>query len=176
MKKVIYSIVVTIYAIIAVFTTVCLLSYNDYKVTQFGDYSLVIVSGELAKDNVNLNEGDLVIVNKKGDIKVGDQVFYYSQYEKTVTVASGKVTNIEKITSTETTYTIGDNYMVSSQYILGPVNGTTKVQSVGTVLNVLESQWGFLFLVVFPSLLAFIYELTVVVGEIKGNKSTKEGK
>ena len=45
---------------------------------------------------------------------------------------------------------------------------------MGTVLNVLESKWGFLFLIVFPSLLAFLYEITVVFSEIKNAK--KEGK
>ena len=37
MKKAISNIIFTLYIIIAVFVTVCLLSYNDYKVTVFGD-------------------------------------------------------------------------------------------------------------------------------------------
>ena len=43
MKKIISNILFAIYAVIAVFVTVCLLSYNDFKVTEFGDYSLVII-------------------------------------------------------------------------------------------------------------------------------------
>ena len=42
--------------------------------------------------------------------------------------------------------------------------------NVGTILGILESKWGFLFLIVFPSLLAFIYEIGVVVSDIKNNK------
>ena len=32
---------------------------------------------------------------------------------------------------------------------------------------VLESKWGFLFLIVMPSLILFIYQISVVISEIK---------
>jgi len=35
MKKGIRNVVIVLYAIIAIFVTICLLSYNDYNVTEF---------------------------------------------------------------------------------------------------------------------------------------------
>ena len=63
---------------------------------------------------------------------------------------------------------------ISSQYVLGSADDTTKIAFVGTVLSVLESRWGFLFLIVLPALIAFLYQITVVVSEIKGTKEDKE--
>ena len=59
MKKAISNIIFTLYIIIAVFVTVCLLSYNDYKVTVFGDKSLIIISDN--KMEPTFHKGDLVI-------------------------------------------------------------------------------------------------------------------
>ena len=60
MKKFILNILFTVYALIAVFTTVCLLSYNEYKISEFGDNSIILVTNdELSPD---FNKGDLVIV------------------------------------------------------------------------------------------------------------------
>ena len=78
MKKFILNILFTVYALIAVFTTVCLLSYNEYKISEFGDNSIILVTNdELSPD---FNKGDLVIVKagNKSKIAVGDKVFFYS--------------------------------------------------------------------------------------------------
>ena len=36
----------TLWLIIAIFTTICLLSYNDYQVSEFGKYSLLIINNK----------------------------------------------------------------------------------------------------------------------------------
>ena len=41
---------------------------------------------------------------------------------------------------------------------------------MGTILSILESKWGFLILIVFPSLLAFLYELWEFIANIKAAK------
>ena len=45
---------------------------------------------------------------------------------------------------------------------------------VGAVLGALESQWGFLFLIVFPSLVAFLYEAYIVVQEVREIKKLEK--
>ena len=175
MKKIIIHVLFAIYVVIAVFVTVCLLSYNEFKITEFGDSSLIIIdSNEVEPD---FQKGDLVIANKNDKINVGDNVFFYNTYQKEVEVAIGKVTNLEKITSSETTYTISgeEEILLSSEYIIGTAEDATKIPNVGTILGILESKWGFLFLIVFPSLIAFLYEIGVVVSEIKDAKK-EEGK
>lgn len=175
MKKIIGNIFIIIYTIVAVFTTVCLLSYNEYKISKFGDNSIVLVTNdELLPD---FKKGDLVIVKEgnKSKIAVGDKIFFYNSEDKKVEVALAKVTNKEIVTSTEITFTVGKDHAVSSQYVLGTSKDVTVIPIAGQVLSVLESKWGFLFLIVFPSLVAFLYELTVVFSGIKEErKQSKE--
>ena len=173
MKKTISNILFVVYVIIAVFVTVCLLSYNDFKVTEFGDYSLVIIDEELASD---YNKGDLVIVNKKEKISVGDKVFFYNTYDKDIEIKLSQVVEAQKITDTETTYTLEGERKISGQYVVGASKETIIIPIVGTILGVLESKWGFLFMIVLPALLAFIYQITVVVSELRNSKEDDEEK
>jgi len=173
MKKIISNILFVVYVVIAVFVTVCLLSYNDFKVTEFGDYSLVIIDEELAPD---YNKGDLVIVNKEEKVAVGDKVFFYNTYDKEIEIKLGEVIDAQKVTSTETTYTLEGERKISGQYIVGPSKETTVIPVLGTILGILESKWGFLFMIVLPALLAFIYQITVVVSELRNSKEEDKEK
>ena len=171
MKRFLKNILFGLYVVIAIFVTVCLLSYNDYKITEFGNYSLVIISDDSV--NPDFKKGDLVIVNKKEPIVVGQKAFFYNTYEREIEVKLGEIVDEEKITNTETTYTLEGEHKISSQYVLGPASPVMVISSVGTVLSILESKWGFLFIIVLPSLLAFIYQIGVVISEIKGSKEDK---
>ena len=168
MKKLIGNVLVIIYVIIAVFVTVCLLSYNQYKVTEFGKSSLIIIEDNNLEPE--FNNGDLVIVNQKDRIKVGENAFFYNTYSKEMEVTLGKIIAEEKISETEKTYTLEGEMPISSEYIIGPASTASKIPVVGGILGILESKWGFLFIIVFPSLLAFIYELGVVISELVKSK------
>lgn len=168
MKKIISNILFVIYVVIAVFVTICLLSYNDFKVTEFGDYSLVIIKDkELSPE---FEKGDLVIVNKDETIRVGDKVFFYNTYNREIEIKLGEVVGAEKVTESETTYTFEGERKISGQYVLGTSRDTTVIPKVGTILSILESKWGFLFIIVLPALLAFIYQISVVFSEIRNSK------
>ena len=47
MKKLILNILVIIYIVIAIFLTILLLSYNEFKVTEIGGKSLIIIKDKL---------------------------------------------------------------------------------------------------------------------------------
>lgn len=172
MKRTIGNIIFIIYAIIAVFVTICLLSFNEYKVSEFGDTSLVIVDNEELEPTYN--KGDLVIVDKSKRIREGDTIFFYNSSSDVVEVTLATVQNVEKVNDSEYTYAIDENRSISSEYVLGNAEDVTKISNVGTVLGVLESKWGFLILIVFPSLFAFIYEITVVFTEIREGKKAED--
>lgn len=174
MKKTIINILVTIYALVAVFTTVCLLSYNKYKISEFGDNSVILVTNdELTPD---FNKGDMIIVKagNKNKIQVGDKVFFYDSQNRTVNVALATITKKEVITPKEITFTVGQEHDISSANVIGTTKDATVIPVVGGILSVIESKWGFLFLIVFPSLIAFLYEISVVFSEIRESK--KEAK
>lgn len=164
MKKIIGNLIVIIYVVIAVFVTVCLLSYNKYKVTEFGNYSLILVGDNNLEPE--FKNGDLVIVNRKDKIDIGNKAFFYNTYSKKMEVTLGKIVGEQKITESEKTYTLEGELPISSAYVIGTATTVTKIPVVGGILGVLESKWGFLFIIVFPSLLAFIYELGVVISEL----------
>ena len=61
MKKLIRNIFIIVYAIIAILVTVCLLSYNEYKVSEFGSNSLLLINTNKLSDEYK--KGDLVIAD-----------------------------------------------------------------------------------------------------------------
>ena len=167
MKKKILNILFIIYVAIAIFVTICLLSYNRFKVTEFGNKSLLLITDdEMAPD---YKKGDLVIVDKKSKIITGRKAFFYTTSDRKIEIKLGTVEAIKNVSNSETTYTLEGGRDISGEYLLGPVDTVEIIPVVGGILNVLESKWWFLFLIVLPSLLAFVYQISVVIAEIKNN-------
>ena len=172
--KFLLNIVIFVWLIIALFVTVCLLSYNEFKVTTFGNTSLLIIdSDELEPDYL---EGDLLVVKRNSDAKinVGDKVFYYnSELDSNVLVYNGTVEKKEQVHKDETTYYI-DGTKVSGDYVAGKIEGSKAYHKVGKILGIFTSKWGFMFLVIFPSLFAIIYEILMIVEASRGGKKEND--
>jgi len=174
MKKKIWNLFIIIYAIIAIFITICLLSYNDYKVSEFGDYSLLIIDERDFEPE--FNKGALVITDKSYVPEIGDRVFFYSKVLGKVNIRISTVTNKQVESDEQIVYTLEDNIMLKDSEMIGKVENTKKINKLGTILGILESKWGFLVLIVFPSLIAFLYELSEVIIDLKKGKNSKEEK
>ncbi len=177
MKKVLKIVAIVfaaIYIVIALGLTICLLNYNQYNITVLGNKTFIIVRDEELKPS--FEKGNLVVVqkNKNEDIKVGDEIFFYNVHQNEVGVNFGNVVRKEKVTDTETTFIMEGDLKISSEYVIGKAETSKIYNNLGSILSFLESRWGFLFLIIFPVLLMFIYEIYVVVMEIK--KPTKEVK
>ena len=161
--KVLLEIVIGCWFLIAIFVTVCLLSYNSFNVTTLGKSSLIIIdSDEMEPEYM---EGDLVVVKRNSDnkINVGDPVFYYNAAKNSsVLVLYNTVQGKEPVTKTETTFIL-DGEKVSGQYMIGKAETAKVYHKLGTILNILTSQWGFMFLIIFPTLFAIIYEIMMIV-------------
>lgn len=162
------------YILLIIFVTICLLSYNDYKVTEFGRYTLLPVIDSYLEPEYKV--GDLLIVEKNSlnDVKVDDVIFYYRTYRGITTVNFAPVTSLEKVTNTETTFTVMGDVRFSSTYFMGKADTVKTIPQLGKVLGLLQSKWGFLFLGVFPSLLAFLYTLYSVIAEVQNDKVVTE--
>lgn len=165
--KVLFGIFIALYLVVASFLTVCLLSYNDYKISVIGNKSLIILDDDALEPEYK--KGSLLIVekNKNDDIKVNDDIFFYNTYKNEVVVNKSRVEKTQKITDTETTYTINKKYEISSEYVIGKADTTKVVENFGSVLGFLESKWGFLIVIVFPLSLLFIYEIYAIIREIR---------
>ena len=167
------------YILVILFITVCLLAYNDYKLTVFGDKTLVPVIDDDLEPSYTV--GDLLIIkrNKIEDVKVGDVIFFYRTRSGETTINFAPVTDLEELTATETTITVEGDFRLSSTNFIGKTESASVIPNVGRILHTLESKWGFLFLGVFPSFLVFIYTLYSVVLEfydVRANKNKKNKK
>ena len=177
MKKaleVLKNFVITVYILLIIFVTICLLSYNDYKVTVFGKNTLIpIIDADLEP---NYTIGDLVIAPKSrlSEVEQGDEIFFYRTASGETAIHFATVTKAERVTDTESTYTVEGDYKFSSSNYIGKVDDAIVIPYVGKILKLLQSKWGFLFLGVFPSLVAFLYTLYNVFAEIKEVKEAEK--
>lgn len=155
------------YLFVVVFLTVCLLNYNDYNITEIGDKSFIIIRDDELEPKYK--ENDLVIVNrnKLDEVKRGDEIFFYDNYRNQVVVNVGKVIDVEKVTDTESTFVVEGNHSISSEFFIGKAATSNVYGDLGGILAILESRWGYLFIVVFPILLIFIYEIYAFIMEVK---------
>lgn len=172
-KNIFVNILGAIFFIFALGMTVLLLSYNDYGLSQFGNKTLILMTDSIFSEKYD--KGDLVVVKKRGItlgsgytdvIEVGDEIFavrvdaYGNAYVEVGTV--GKIYEDEEAISFENGSTFG------LKFVLGETVETYP--GIGGFLSIIESKWGFLFLVLVPCFLIFMYEIYSLIIEIKYGK------
>lgn len=167
-KRIVLWSLLILLVFVDVMMTVYLLNYNRYNVAEFGKYSFLIIDEKMDEFDKN----DLLIVKKNdnSDIKVGDYVFFYDTKSKENIINYGKVNSTYKVNEKETTYTMSNNFPLSSEYVIGKGETSKVFENWGLVLSVLASRWGFLFLIIFPVSILFIYQIYLFIVEIKKEK------
>lgn len=173
-KKIIGNILTVFVLVLVISMSVILLSYNDYKVSEFGDTTLLIVDEDL----MEFKSGSILLVDAcdPKDVKAGDYVFYYDTSIKPVVSKLTKIDTIYQEEQGEVAFTLPDGYILDGKHIIGKKEDTKEIKKWGTVLSVLTSKWGNLFLVVLPAFILFVYEIINVVIEIKLYKKRKARK
>ena len=169
-----------------------ILCRNKYGFTQFGDYTFDHISLVDERNILNTKKGDLLIVRNSNGIEVGDLIYYYAAYNESYVVRTDYVMNVED-DGYSSLYTVnhnGEEVTIANTRVLGKY--ATTYPSIGGILDILESRFGFLFLVLLPIMIVFIYqvyEFIVIiryeqieedaeendeVQEVKGNTPTSE--
>lgn len=161
MGKKIWHVCIILYVLLAVLVTLCLLTYNEYNVTEFGNKLLVMVENDTTG---KFNNGDLIIVNKTNKVKEKDNVFYYVLREKNYYINYGTVEVKKKDSVTI------HNEVIDNDLIIGSDSKATVIPLLGGILSLLESKWGYLCIVILPILIAFLIEVYSIVKELKGVK------
>lgn len=169
MKRIIGNIFTILVVIIIIVMSVLLLSYNEYRVSQFGNNTLLIVDNDM----LNFKKGSLLIVEgcDPKEVKAGDYVFYYDTSSKKVSTVLSKIESIYKTEQGEISFTLPNEFILEGEYIIGKKEDTKEYKNIGAVLSVLESKWGNLFLVVLPAFILFVYEIINVIIEVKKYKN-----
>ena len=160
-KKIVVGLFVSVFFIFAIIMAVLLINYNDYGVSQFGNTSLILVKEDTS---ANYKKGDLVVVESKRIDKYnkGDELFIYKVVDKNVDIEIGK---LNKIYENENELGVENGSVYDIKFIAGT---PTKVYSgIGNFLSVVESRMGFLFIILVPSFLIFVYEIYALVIEFK---------
>ena len=162
-KSFIVGVLGCIFFAFAISITVLLLNYNKYGLTQFGNTTLVMIRDEIASET--LKKGDLVLVksSKVTDLELGEEIFVYRILgSNKVTVEVGKV---GQLYPDEDAVAFENGDIFSQEFVIGTAD---KIYNeIGTYLSIVESKWGFLFLILVPCLLIFIYEIYALIVEIK---------
>lgn len=163
MKKVVINVLIILYFLVTIIVTYALLSYNKYNIVETNDKYVLT----LEEENKDFKKSDLLVIKKSNDYKKGDFVFYYDTYATKIAVKYAKIGNIKEINSEEKEITLEDDLVLSSENILGKKQNTTSYKALGVIFNTLTSKWGYLFIIIFPMLIAFVYELYAIFKEIK---------
>lgn len=175
MKKVLGSILLVVYSIIAITVTVLLLSFNDYNISEIGGYTVYIVQDDSLEPEYK--QGSILLIKSTNDknVQVGDEMFLY----KVINTQEFEVVNRTLEGKTQqgrhTIYLVGEDESYASDYFIGKASDTIVIEGWGYLLSLLESKWGYLFCVVVVSLLLFLQEVFELVMEIKyGGKNKNE--
>ena len=162
-KNFIVGVLMVIFFTFAISITVLLLNYNKYGLTQFGDTTFVTIKDDFTSDT--FKKGDLVLVKSRrlDKLELGEEIFVYRIISSNkVLVEVGK---IGQIYLEEDAISFENGDIFSNEFIIGTADKT--YDKVGTYLSIIESKWGFLFIVLIPCLLIFIYEIYALIVEIK---------
>ncbi len=149
------EVVIIIYVILV---TAFILCRNKYGYTQFGDYTFVNVDTRSERTINNSKKGDLLIVKNSNDIAEGDLIYYYAVFDESYIIKTNVVVKEEK-DDFNSLYTLDDSdgISISNAKVLGKY--ATNYSKLGGILDVLESRIGFLFLVLLPIIVVFIYQI-----------------
>lgn len=161
-KNVLVTIFCFLYFSFALTMTVLLLNFNDIGITEFGETSIVVLKEKVSFEG--FKKGQVVITEKASinDYKEGDTVFTYRVVKKVPHIEVGRVGEVY-LSNRAIAFENGDTY--SEEFIIG--KPTKTYEKLGTVLSVIESKWGFLFIILVPCFLLFIYQIFALVVEIK---------
>ncbi len=159
--KVFLIVFLILYLGIEVLVTICLLNFNENGITEIGNTSWVIPDKDFSD---KYEKGDLLIVSKGAleEVGIGDYIFFYNPSENDI-INYAEVNNIID-TNGYYSYSVGNNYTVYSDYYIG--KDVTLLKNVGSVLKVLESQFGFLLLIILPTMVAIIFEIYAIIMEV----------
>ncbi|MEG2045119.1 MAG: signal peptidase I [Clostridia bacterium] len=129
-----------------------------------GKMPISVQSGSMEKE---FFKGDMIISSKVKDmssLKAGDVISFWTLIEEQKVINTHRIVEVTTQNGLQTFTTKGDNNpindtsKVSTADIIGKYDGF-KIPKLGTAIDFLQSSNGFLFCIVLPLLLFFLYEL-----------------
>lgn len=166
--------IISIWVVLAIFATICLISANKHGVSEFGDYSLFVMDNNSLKPT--FLKYDIILVKKdlETDYNTNDYVFFYKGNRDIKSYLNyGQIIDVERNENAEDNFIFHGDTKISYGNVIGKGNGAIVMHKLGIVLNVLESKWGFMFIIILPTIYAVVYEIYAIAIEVK-KQSKKE--
>ena len=167
-KKIAGSILLVVFFAFTITMTILLLNYNKYGVTQFDDTTLLLIKNSFSSEKYK--KDSLVVVEKKKiqEYVPGEEVFvYHLDGRGGADIELGVVGQVfPDPRDNAITFVNGGTY--SNEFIIG--TGKSVHPNIGLFLSIVESKWGFLFIILVPNLFLFIYQLYNLIVEIRYGK------
>jgi len=143
---------------------------NDGVPKLFGVSPIVILSDSMKGTRADdFSKGDLVIIGAADTtkLKVNDIITFWDIIDGKKAMNTHRIIKIDKSAAIPLFYTKGDNNSVedSGAKTPGDIVGIYKsqIKGAGNVMDFLGSKWGFLFCMVLPLFLFFVWRLVKLV-------------
>ena len=169
--SIVKGIIISVWLLFAIISTVCLISFNEFSVSEIGNHSIFIIDNDRLEPT--FKENDLVIAKKvsQNKYKEGDYAFFQLENPADeVFINYGKITKVQTADHAEASYYFGDKDIVAHSKMIGLANQAKVYHGWGLVLSIFESRWGFMFLVIFPTIFAIVYEIYSIIEEARSDK------
>ncbi len=140
-------ILIGIFVFFVIINTVLLFTFNRFSNSVLFGKTII----GLKEDLLNYKKGSLIIL-KKGDVKIGDEILFYDTKNSKNFVNSERVMKVLN----NDTFVIRDNEYVSIDYIIGKVDDALVIPFIGYLYNIFTSKIGYLLSVIFPITFYFI--------------------
>lgn len=158
-KKIFYGVLV-VYVIIAAIITMGMLNYNEQGLTDIGGKVYIKAVENLG----DYKKGDLLVVRNRIGYRAQDKVFYCKIKNDKCVVSYGIIESM--MSGVPTIW--GEE--ISNKQVIGIDRDVSVIPLMGSILNIMESTFGYLCIVILPILLAFIYIISSIVKEVKNKK------
>lgn len=158
-----------------IFITTILLCTNEHGFTELNDRTYIIVDKNTIDQLTNYKINDIIEVEyaKYNDINVGDIVFYYDSLNEKYIARVDTV--VDKSGSNEAAVYMleAKGNSVNNKLLIGEPTGRV-FHGVGGVIKILKSTAGFLFLVILPVFVLFVYQIYRTIVLIKDDDEEDE--
>lgn len=163
--------------VIAIGVTLVSLTSDNNGVSKVGTYIPLNVKTESMEPTIN--EGDFIIVEECDpyELKVGDVISFLSSEQDEYIVKTHRIVAIEGADSSKSFITRGDNNPFDDDVPVYPVDvigkwNDVKLSKVGYILDFVSSRYGFLFLIILPLFILFVYQIYRFIIVIIEEKNT----
>lgn len=180
--KILLNVIIGLIIIVAAVVTIVSLSTRENGVADVNGY--IPFSIQTASMEPTIKVGDLIITKKYDDqkLKVGDIISFASVEQEKTIIKTHRIKEINTTGDLTSYVTKGDNNEAIDEVEVAPgdiiaVYDGTKYAHLGTILDFFKSKYGFLFCIILPLFIFFLYQLysfiTLII-EVKKDKAIKE--